>query len=116
MHKGFSREVREAIKDAQVISFSTIRPSQQSAGTVVVGKDVYPKPYCGTYGGLTESPRQCSPTSSECRGQELLVGREERGPSAQLRQESEEREGRQGRLADRQLRGESLEVELGVEE
>jgi len=36
-YKEFSNVVRGAIKDTQVLAFGTVRPSQQCAGTVVVG-------------------------------------------------------------------------------
>jgi len=99
-HKGFSDKVRGAIKDLQVMAFGTVRPSQQSAGMVVVGGDSKSGKHCGTCGGVTEASRQCSPNGSGFGAEELEVV-----ASRQLRRESKERTTRDKRQADRQLRG-----------
>ena len=56
-HKGYSKEFRDAIRGLQVMAFGTVRPSQQSARMVVVGKDLHSKYYCGTFGGLSRRMR-----------------------------------------------------------
>ena len=112
-HKGFSDEVRGAIKEPQVLAFGTVRPSQQSAGRVVVGGDPSSNTYCGTCGGVTEVSRQCSPNGSEFGGHELSEGGL---ASRQLRQESAKRDTRDETMADRQLREESIRKDTGPED
>jgi len=121
VHKGFSKEVKEAVKDPQVMAFGVMRPSQQSAGKIVVGVNPHTPEYYGTCGGVTETSRQCSPEGSEFGAEELETNKGELDRNAeaiqrQLREESEEGGARMMRNADRQLREESLSGETEQEE
>jgi len=92
-----------------------MRPSHQSAGTVVVGGDN--REYCGTCGGASEVSRQCSPGASEFGGEELRI--EQPPPESpvdnHLRLEAEEKGERDRFRADKQLREELIERDSGPE-
>lgn len=104
-HKGYTEEARRVVRDPDAVAFGVSRPSQQSAGTVVVGRSSQANAqYCGTCGGATEASRQCSPNGSEFGGEEFAVEQSGLGhelADRPLRQESEEKDTRD---ADRQLR------------
>ena len=111
-HKGYSREAKRAIRDPEAIAFGTVCPSQQSAGTIVVGgRPSDTAQYCDTCGGATEASRRCSPNGSG-------IGQEERSiyflnmADKQLRQDMEEKAERD---VDRQIREESIEPDEGAE-
>ena len=114
-HIGFSPEDKQAARDPDAIAFGAVRPSRQSAGTVVVGGSTEDNArYCGTCEGATEASRQCSPNTSEFGKDDFSVETERReAAEGQLKREEEEK---QGREADRQLRMESIEPDTGAED
>jgi len=110
-HKGYSREAKRAIRDPEAVAFRAVRPSQQSAGTIVVrGQPSDAAQYCDTCGGMTEASRRCSPNGSGM-GQEdhpITLDMADR----QLRQDMEEKAERD---VNRQIREESIESDQGAE-
>jgi len=112
-HKGYSREAKAAVRDPEAVAFGVVRPSLQSAGTIVVGgRSSDTAQYCGTCGGMTEASRRCSPNGSgvaqESWDHSITLDLVDR----QLRQDMEEKAERD---IDRQIREESIESDQGVE-
>ena len=109
-HKGYSREAKRAVRDLGAVAFGVVRPSQQSAGTIVVGgQPSDTAQYCGTCEGITEASRQCSPSDS---GMEHFYSTTLDLVDRQLRQDMEEKTERD---ANRQIREESIESDQGAE-
>jgi len=108
-HKGYSREAKMATRDPEAVAFGAVRPSQQSAGTIVVGgQPSDTAQYCDTCGGMTEASRRCSPNGSGMAQESWSWNMADR----QLRQEMEEKAEKD---ADREIREESIESDHGVE-
>jgi len=108
-HKGYSREAKKAVRDPDAVAFGVAPPSEQSAGTIVVGgRRSDTAQYCDTCGGETEASRQCSPQGSWSALDSYTIDQADK----QLRQDMEEETERD---ADRQLREESIESDQGVE-
>jgi len=110
-HREYSKEPKRAVRDPDSIAFGAVCPSQQSAGTIVVGG--HPNDtarYCGTCEGITEASRRCSPHGSGMAQEDHYAMMDQ--VDKQLKQDLEEKAERD---VDRQLREESLESDQGVE-
>jgi len=109
-HKGYSREAKRAVRDSGAVAFGVVRPSQQSAGTIVVGGQPSDMAqYCGTCEGITEASRRCSPNGS---GMEQFHSITLDLVERQLRQDMEKKVERD---ANRQIREEAIESDQGAE-